>query len=125
MSKCEEQLKQLNKIGAKSWLIANCKVLEYDASLRDSRGRPLNGVPGKPMNRFVFQVDGFTTIDAEIAENEQYFQILSNRCLDLSYPEDSAFCNEQFVPGMLVNWELFAKHLREWVELSNQRVGIS
>ena len=118
----DEQIAAVTEDGKKSWLIVSGQRYDFDPP-RNEKGWPLR-LPGerKPMDRFAFQVDGFTTIDAEILPDDT-LRIIHNGCREKHYPEDAAFLGDEFTPGQVVTWLAFRKALRRWVELSNQRVN--
>ena len=105
MKTIQDHVDELNKIGLKSWLVVTCDVVPHNGS-----------------QRFRFMVDGFVSLDAEIAPHGKNMTILSTRLQDGNYPEDQAFSFRRFDCGRKVTWACFKKHLLAFVEMSNARV---
>lgn len=117
----DEQIAAITKDGKSSWLIITGNRFDFDP-LRNHNGCPLGLGHRKPMDRFALQVDGFTTIDAEIMLDDT-IRILYNGCREQHYAEDDAFMGDEFLPGKAVDWLTFRRALRRYVEMSWRRVN--
>lgn len=77
------------------------------------------------MDRFAFQVDGFTQWDAEIVP--EGLRVLSNSSLERtskrSVDEDDAFRHTDFYPNSVITWTRARQAIREYISLSRQRLN--
>ena len=111
--KYEQHLTPINKEGGKCWLVVSVVVSPHDAP-RDQHGVPRMQFIGEPiprkMERMVFQVDGFTTLDAEILEDGEHMRIICNqthlpREVHRGFSEERAFQGSHFANGKVITWD--------------------
>lgn len=125
----EQHVAEIDRIGESSWLVVR-GALSFTKPSRNEQGCPLSyRLPDwteEPENRFMFQVDGFTTFDAEITDDG--LKIIYNRIAAYAlkgkraYLEDQPFEGEEFRPGHVVSWDLIKEGVKKFCYLSNHRL---
>ena len=129
--KYEQHSTPINKEGGKCWLVVSVVVSPHDAP-RDQHGVPRMQFIGEPiprkMERMVFQVDGFTTLDAEILEDGEHMRIICNqthlpREVHRGFSEERAFQGSHFANGKVITWDELAAAVVQFVRLANMRAG--
>ena len=126
----DDHIKAITKDGKKSWLVIKGVRLNYEPP-RNENGQPLNlNIPDREsisIDRFAFQVDGFTQLDAEIIGDDS-LKILSNTSQVWerrrgNFDEDDAFRGDEFRCGESVNWNQMRNAIRKYIELSCKRAN--
>ncbi len=119
-----QTVEEVRNIGKHCWLGVEAKIYDFDPPREPISNAPLaSNVGRKPMNRFVFQADGGTSLDGEITKDGRGFKIIHNGHLENNYIEDIAFNGHVWQPGSVVPFSLFLLAVKYHVQLANYRAG--
>lgn len=119
----QHHLDEINKILGACWLQSHVARYDFDPR-RNKEGVPYVDMAGsKPMDRFVFMADCYTSLDGEISEDGEGFRIIHNAHQRGRYVEDGAFYGDQWIKGTFIPFSLFKLAAAYYVALANTRAG--